>query len=173
MSTHKIHLKYRTPTRYPTIISIVPPGVALIVTFRGLNYRCLEQIISVPKGVRAIEVRLFFSVTSTCCPADAPSPAGVGCGCCNHAGIPANPHDTKYCGPSAAIIYSSGHGTVMSVRQANIGHLLGAKWQMIYLFSQTWLVDQSGNLLGYCLMFGLLSVDFWVPMMPMTLADCC
>ena len=33
MSTHNIHLKYRTPKRYPTIISIVPPGVALIVTF--------------------------------------------------------------------------------------------------------------------------------------------
>ena len=44
MSTQNIHLKYRTPKRYPTIISIVPPGVALIVTFRGSNYRCLEQI---------------------------------------------------------------------------------------------------------------------------------
>ena len=50
MSTHNIHLKYRTPKRYPTIISIVPPGVALIVTFRGSNYRCLEQIFMVPKG---------------------------------------------------------------------------------------------------------------------------
>ena len=51
MSTHSIHLKYRTPKRYPTIISIVPPGVALIVlTFRGSNYRCLEQIFMVPKG---------------------------------------------------------------------------------------------------------------------------
>ena len=30
MSTHNIHLKYRTPKRYPTIISIMPPGVALI-----------------------------------------------------------------------------------------------------------------------------------------------
>ena len=50
MSTHNIHLKYRTPKRYPTIISIVPPGVALIVTFRGSNYRCLEQIFVVPKG---------------------------------------------------------------------------------------------------------------------------
>ena len=37
MSTHNIHLKYRTPKRYPTIISIMPPDVALIVTFRGSN----------------------------------------------------------------------------------------------------------------------------------------
>ena len=50
MSTHNIHLKYRTPKRYPTIISIVPPGVALLVTFQGSNYRCLEQIFMVPKG---------------------------------------------------------------------------------------------------------------------------
>ena len=50
MSTHNIHLKHRTPKRYPTIISIVPPGVALMVTFRGSNYRCLEQIFMVPKG---------------------------------------------------------------------------------------------------------------------------
>ena len=50
MSTHNIHLKYRTPKRYPTIISLVPPGVALIVTFRGSNYRCLEQIFMVQKG---------------------------------------------------------------------------------------------------------------------------
>ena len=50
MNTHNIHLKYRTPKRYPTIISIVPPGVALIVTFRGSNYRCLEQIFMVPEG---------------------------------------------------------------------------------------------------------------------------
>ena len=51
MSTHNIHLKYRTPKRYTTIISIVPPGVALIVTFRGSNYRYLEQIFMVPKGL--------------------------------------------------------------------------------------------------------------------------
>ena len=50
MSTHNIHLKYRTPKRYPTIISIVPPGVALLVTFQGSNYRCLENIFMVPKG---------------------------------------------------------------------------------------------------------------------------
>ena len=50
MSTHNIHLKHRTPKRYPTIISIMLPGVALIVTFRGSNYRCLEQIFMVPKG---------------------------------------------------------------------------------------------------------------------------
>ena len=39
MSTNNIHLKYRTPKRYPTIISIVPPGVTLIVTFKDSNYR--------------------------------------------------------------------------------------------------------------------------------------
>ena len=50
MSTHNIHLKYRTPKRYPTIISIVPLGVALIVTFQGSNYRYLEQIFMVPRG---------------------------------------------------------------------------------------------------------------------------
>ena len=38
MITHSIHLKYRTPKSYPTIISIVPPGVALIIIFRGSNY---------------------------------------------------------------------------------------------------------------------------------------
>ena len=52
MSTHNIYLKYRTPKRYPTIISIVPPGVALIVTFQGSNYRCLEQIFMVAKGFK-------------------------------------------------------------------------------------------------------------------------
>ena len=50
MSTHNIHLKYRTPKRYPTIFSIMPPVVALIATFRGSNYHCLEQIVRVPKG---------------------------------------------------------------------------------------------------------------------------
>ena len=55
MSTHNIHLKYRIPKRYPTIISIVPPGVALIVTFRGSNYRCLEQIFMVPKGFEPLK----------------------------------------------------------------------------------------------------------------------
>ena len=47
MSTHNIHLKYRTPERYPTIISIMHPGVTPIVTFRGSNNRCLEQIFMV------------------------------------------------------------------------------------------------------------------------------
>ena len=28
----------------------MPPGIALIVTLRGSNYRCLEQIFMVPKG---------------------------------------------------------------------------------------------------------------------------
>ena len=42
MSTHN--------KRYPTIISIMPPGMALIVTLCGSNYRCLEQIFMVPKG---------------------------------------------------------------------------------------------------------------------------
>ena len=50
MSTHNIYLKYRTQKRYPTIISIMPPGMTRIVTFRGSNYRCLEQIFMVPKG---------------------------------------------------------------------------------------------------------------------------
>ena len=51
MSTHNIHLKYRTPKRYHTIMPPgMPPGMALIVTFRGSNYRCLEQIFMVPKG---------------------------------------------------------------------------------------------------------------------------
>ena len=54
MSTHNIHLKYILK-RYPTIISIVPPGVALIVTFRGSNYRCLEQIFMVPKGFEPLK----------------------------------------------------------------------------------------------------------------------
>ena len=49
MSTNNIHLKYRTPKRYPTIISIMPPDVAPIVTFGGSNNRCLEQIFMVPK----------------------------------------------------------------------------------------------------------------------------
>ena len=50
MRSHNIHLKYRTPKRYPTIISIMPPGMALIVTIRVSNYRCLEQIFMVTKG---------------------------------------------------------------------------------------------------------------------------
>ena len=63
MSTHNIHLKYRTPKRYPTIISIVPPGVALIYS----NLPRLELPLSQtnfhgPKRVRAIEVRLYFNV---------------------------------------------------------------------------------------------------------------
>ena len=49
MNTHSIHLKYRAPKRYPTIISIMPSGVAPIVAFRGSNNRCLEQIFMVPK----------------------------------------------------------------------------------------------------------------------------
>ena len=28
----------------------MPPGMALVVTLRGSNYRCLEQIFMVPKG---------------------------------------------------------------------------------------------------------------------------
>ena len=31
-------------------LSPMPPGMALIVTLRGSNYRCLEQIFMVPKG---------------------------------------------------------------------------------------------------------------------------
>ena len=74
MSTHNIHLKYRTPKRYPTIISIVPPDVALIITFRGSNYRCLEQIFMVPKGFeplkfdcmgRAVRSVLYYPLTES------------------------------------------------------------------------------------------------------------
>ena len=53
MNTHNIHLKYRTPKRYPTVVSIVLPSVALIITFQGSNYRCLEQIFMVQKGFDA------------------------------------------------------------------------------------------------------------------------
>ena len=60
MSTHNIYLKYRTPKRYPTVISIVPPGVALIVTFRGSNYRCLEQVFMVPKGFKPSKFDCMF-----------------------------------------------------------------------------------------------------------------
>ena len=31
----------------------MPPGMALIVTLRGSNYRCLEQIFLVPKGLES------------------------------------------------------------------------------------------------------------------------
>ena len=55
MSTCNIHLKYRTPKRYPTIISIVPSGVALIVTFRG-STTAVRTNFHGPNGVRAIEV---------------------------------------------------------------------------------------------------------------------
>ena len=55
MSIHNIHLKYTTPKRYPTIISTVPSGVALIVTFRGSHYRCLEQIFMVPNGFEPLK----------------------------------------------------------------------------------------------------------------------
>ena len=65
MSTHNIHLKYRTSKRYPTIISTVPPGVALIVTVRGSNYRCLEQIFMVPKGFEPSKFDYFNSLTSS------------------------------------------------------------------------------------------------------------
>ena len=67
MSTHNIHTKYRTPKRYPTIISIVPPGVALIVTFRGLNYRCLEQIFTVPKGFGPRSPTVCYILPLFCC----------------------------------------------------------------------------------------------------------
>ena len=56
MSAHNIHLEYRTPKRYPTIISIVPPGVALIVTFRGSNNRRLEQIFMARKRFKPSKV---------------------------------------------------------------------------------------------------------------------
>ena len=37
----------------------MPPGVAIIVTFRGSNYRCLERMFMVPKGFD-IEVQLYI-----------------------------------------------------------------------------------------------------------------
>ena len=60
MSAHNIHLKYRTPKRYPTIISIVPPGAT------NSNLPRLELPLSRtnfhgPKGVRDIEVRLYVN----------------------------------------------------------------------------------------------------------------
>ena len=58
MSTHNLHLQYRTLKRYATIISTVPPDVALIVTLRGSNYRCLEQISMVPKGFEPLKFEL-------------------------------------------------------------------------------------------------------------------
>ena len=60
MSTHIILLSYRTPKRYPTIISIMPPGMALIVTLRGLNYCCLEQIFMVPKGLEPLKFDYIY-----------------------------------------------------------------------------------------------------------------
>ena len=63
MSTHNIHLKYRTPKSYRTIISIVPPGVALIVTFRGSNYCCLEQIFMVPKGSETLKFDCILKIS--------------------------------------------------------------------------------------------------------------
>ena len=62
MSTPSIHLKYRTPKRYPTIISNVPPGMALIVAFRGSNYRCLEQIFMVPKAFEPSKFDLVMGI---------------------------------------------------------------------------------------------------------------
>ena len=67
MSTHDIHLKYRTPKRYPTIISIVPSGVALLVIIEGSNYRSLEKIFMVPKGFEPskFECILFQTINSS------------------------------------------------------------------------------------------------------------
>ena len=33
----------------------MPPGMALVVTLRGSNYRCLEQIFMVPKGFEPLK----------------------------------------------------------------------------------------------------------------------
>ena len=33
----------------------MPPGMALIVTLRGSNYRCLEEIFMVPKGFEPLK----------------------------------------------------------------------------------------------------------------------
>ena len=45
-------------------MSIVPPGVALIVTFRGSNYRCLEQIFMVPKRFEPSKFDCSFLATN-------------------------------------------------------------------------------------------------------------
>ena len=60
MTAHKIRLYYRTPKRYPSIISIMPLGMALIVTLRGSNYRCLEQIFMVPKGFEPLKFDCIY-----------------------------------------------------------------------------------------------------------------
>ena len=39
----------------------MPPDLALLSTLTGSNYPCLELILKVHKGVRAIEVRLYVS----------------------------------------------------------------------------------------------------------------
>ena len=41
----------------------MPPGMALIVTLRGSNYRCLEQIFMVPKGFKPSK----FDCILKCC----------------------------------------------------------------------------------------------------------
>ena len=68
--TQHTFILYRTPKRYPTIISIMPLGMALIVTLRSSNYRCLEQIFMVPKGFEpskfdciSSETKVYFRIT--------------------------------------------------------------------------------------------------------------
>ena len=38
----------------------MPPGMALIVTLRGSNYRCLEQIFMVPNGFEPSKFDCIF-----------------------------------------------------------------------------------------------------------------
>ena len=40
----------------------MPPGMALIVTTRGSNYRCLEQIFMVPKGFEPSKFDCILSI---------------------------------------------------------------------------------------------------------------
>ena len=44
----------------------MPPGMVLIVTLRGSNYRCRTNFHG-PKGVRAIEVRLYRELRPFIC----------------------------------------------------------------------------------------------------------
>ena len=39
----------------------MPSGMALIVTLRGLNYACLEQIFMVPKGLEPSKFNYFIT----------------------------------------------------------------------------------------------------------------
>ena len=57
----------------------MPPGMALIVTFHGSNYRCLEQIFMVPEGfepskfdciIKSVVGASLMRVSTVCCLTD-------------------------------------------------------------------------------------------------------